>query len=92
MIAAVFLNTLLIVGSLIDQGGQLEPNAIMSQREDALTTLSAFTDPMPMCQFTVPHMATESGEYLVLCGSIPELGRYSIEAEYYSTDSYRILD
>ena len=62
------------------------PNAAKSQGSNKLHILSPdesgaasamapVIDPMPMCQFTVPHMATESGEYLVLCGSIPELGR-----------------
>ena len=77
-----FLNNLLIIGSLAGPG-QLTPNAVKSQGSNNLHILSpdekgaasAMIDSMPMCQFTVPHMATESGEYLVLCGSIPELGR-----------------
>lgn len=32
-------------------------------------------DPLPLCQFTVPHKTTHPGEYLMLCGSVPELGR-----------------
>ncbi len=37
-------------------------------------------DPLPMCQFTVPHKPTSPGEYLLLCGSVPELGRWVSEA------------
>ena len=33
-------------------------------------------DPLPMCQFTVPHKALKPGESLVLCGDIPELGSW----------------
>ena len=59
--------------------GSVPPDAstssvVLAAQDEAGAAVTTI-DPLPLCQFTVPHKATHPGEYLMLCGSIPELGR-----------------
>ena len=60
-----------------DRSDQAMGTAVPSQAiEGPSGRLPANIDPVPLCHFTVPHKVLKSGESLVLCGDIPELGSW----------------